>query len=43
MSDDSSATQADDGKLWVRDGDTMTVEIYDDDNTTVIAKRHRRN
>ena len=38
LSDDSSATEADDGKLWVRDGDTMTVEIYDDDNTTVIAK-----
>ena len=37
LSDDSSATQADDGKLWVRDGDTITVEIYDDDNTTVIA------
>ena len=24
-------------RVWVRDGDTITVEVYEDDNTTVIT------
>ena len=37
LSSDAKATQSGDGKVWVRDGDTMTVEVYEDDNTTVIT------
>ena len=37
ISSDSKATASGDGKVWVRDGDTITVEVYEDDNTTVIT------
>ena len=37
LSSDAKATQSGDGRVWVRDGDTITVEVYEDDNTTVIT------
>ena len=37
LSSDAKATRSGDERVWVRDGDTITVEVYEDDNTTVIT------
>ena len=36
LSADAAATAPDDGKVWVQDGDTLTVTFYKSDHTTVI-------
>ena len=36
LSDDPQATDPDDGKIWVQDGDTLTVTFYRSDHVTVI-------